>query len=57
MEKIIDYHRHAEECRALATRARSPEEKQMLMNMAASWEELAKARQRTLARNQEARSE
>jgi hypothetical protein len=56
MERVIDYRRHAEECRSMAGRARSPDEKQMLLNMAESWESLAKDRERTLARNRQTSS-
>jgi len=50
MEKVIDYRRHAEECRALAGRARTVDERQMLIDMAESWEVLAVNRVRSLAR-------
>jgi hypothetical protein len=41
MQKVEDYRRHAEECRDLADRSRSPEEREMLLNMAHTWENLA----------------
>jgi hypothetical protein len=41
MKKIDDYRDHASECRSMANRARSPEDKAMLLNMAATWESLA----------------
>jgi hypothetical protein len=41
MKKVEDYRQHATECRMMASRSRSPEEKTMLMNMAATWESLA----------------
>jgi hypothetical protein len=50
MKKIEDYHAHAAECRSMAHRARSPEDKAMLMNMAATWESLAIDRHRNIAR-------
>jgi hypothetical protein len=50
MKKIEDYHAHAAECRSMADRARSPEDKAMLMNMAATWESLAVDRHRNIAR-------
>jgi hypothetical protein len=50
MNKIEDYHAHAAECRSMANRARSPEDKAMLMNMAATWESLAINRNRNIAR-------
>jgi hypothetical protein len=49
MEKVIDYRNHAVECRELAQRARSPDEREMLLNMAASWDNLADSRERSLA--------
>jgi hypothetical protein len=48
MKKLEDYRAHADECRAMANRARSPEDKAMLMNMAASWESLAADRQKRI---------
>jgi hypothetical protein len=42
MKKIEDYRDHAAECPSLANRARSPEDKAMLLNMAATWESLAR---------------
>jgi hypothetical protein len=44
MQKVEDYRKHAEECRALANRARSPDERNMLLNMASTWDDLAKTR-------------
>lgn len=41
MKKVEDYRAHADECRIMANRARSPEDKAMLMNMAATWASLA----------------
>jgi hypothetical protein len=41
MKKVEDYRAHANECRLMANRARSPEDKVMLMNMAATWASLA----------------
>ena len=52
MKKVEDYRAHAVECRLMANRARSPEDKAMLMNMAATWESLAvdrEARQKRTA--------
>jgi hypothetical protein len=50
MRKIEDYRAHAAECRSMANRARSPGDKAMLMNMAATWESLAVDRHRNIAR-------
>ena len=49
MKKVSEYREHVEECMALARRARSTEEREMLLNMAKTWEELAKAREKQLA--------
>jgi hypothetical protein len=50
MKKIEDYRGHAEECRLMANRARSPEDKAMLTNMAATWESLVDEREANIAR-------
>ena len=42
--KIPEYHKHAEECRKLARTALSPEERQQLLIMAETWEQLAERR-------------
>ncbi len=44
MHKVEDYRRHAEECRAMAARARFPKERDMLLNMARTWDDLASQR-------------
>ena len=44
MEKVEQYRRHAEECRMLAERSLWPKERDILLNMAQSWETLATAR-------------
>jgi hypothetical protein len=46
MKKISDYRKHVEQCHLLLRGARSPEERQMLLNMAETWEGLAKAREK-----------
>ena len=48
MKKVSEYLGHVEECRALARHARSPQDREMLLNMAASWESLAEAREKQL---------
>ena len=50
MKKVEDYRAHAAECRSMADRARSPEDRAMLMNMAATWESLAFDRQAHIER-------
>lgn len=52
MKKVEDYRQHAEECRLLGRRARSPDQRAMLMNMADTWESLAEAREAHIARQQ-----
>ena len=48
MKTIEDYRQHADECRQLASRARTPKERDMILNMAATWEVLAKSREKML---------
>ena len=38
MRKIEDYRKHAEECRLMLARSRTEDERQMLLNMAATWD-------------------
>jgi hypothetical protein len=54
MKTVQDYLDHAEECRALAARARTPEEREMILKMAKTWEELARARKKMLQNRQAA---
>jgi hypothetical protein len=51
MKKVSDFRRQVEECHALLRGARTPEERQMLLSMAETWESLAKEREKKLARN------
>jgi hypothetical protein len=46
IKKISDYRRRVEQCRLLLRGARSSEEREMLLNMAKTWEGLAKAREK-----------
>ncbi len=50
MRKIEDYRRHAEECRELARGAKTEEHRQMLLNMVATWESLARDRAEQIER-------
>jgi hypothetical protein len=50
MDRVIDFRRHADECRQLARRSRSVDERAMLLDMAASWDTLAANRQRLIER-------
>ena len=52
MKKANDYHLRAEECRGLAARASKPEHRAMLGRMAETWEDLAKQRERLIARRE-----
>jgi hypothetical protein len=51
MKKISEYREHAEECRMLAHRAKSDEDRAMLLNMANTWESLAQTREKQAAKN------
>jgi hypothetical protein len=46
MKKSSEYLQHAKTCRTLAKRAKVEEHREMLANMAASWEMLAQSRSR-----------
>jgi hypothetical protein len=50
MKKVEDYRGHASECRAMANRSRSAEEKAMLTVMADTWDSLAKEREAHIIR-------
>ncbi len=50
MRALQEYHRHAEECEALAKKALSLEHRDMIAQMAETWRLLAEQRQRKLAR-------
>jgi hypothetical protein len=50
MEKVEDYRSRAEECRTMARRARSPQERDMLLNMARTWDDLSVHRAQQIAR-------
>lgn len=52
MKKASEYKEHAEECRALARRSKSPEDRDMLLNMAATWDSLAENRLKATERQQ-----
>jgi len=52
MKKIEDYRQHGKECRQLAGRSQSTEQRTMLMNMAETWESLALDRTAHIARQQ-----
>jgi hypothetical protein len=50
MRKVSDYRKHSEECRTLMRGARTPEHREMLSQMAETWESLAEAREKQLER-------
>ena len=52
MQKASEYHKHAEECRMLAGRSLDPEHKAALIEMAETWENLAKEREALVARKE-----
>ena len=47
MSKVSEYRQHAKECRGLAKQSRSAEHRQMVQNIAATWESLANDRIKT----------
>jgi hypothetical protein len=53
MKKLDEYQKHAEECREMA-RIAQPAHRIQLEQMAATWEQLAEARKRKLAKAGEA---
>lgn len=50
MKTAAEYRKHADECRQLASNAVMDAERQGLLEIAAMWERLAKAREQELAR-------
>ena len=52
MRKIEEYRRHAQECRQLATASSSEETRRQLLEMAETWESLARDRRDQVARQQ-----
>jgi hypothetical protein len=50
MKKVSDYRKHVDDCKALTNGAKSPEHRKMLLNMATTWEALAVAREKKLAK-------
>jgi hypothetical protein len=53
MKKVSDYRFNARQCRALAEKMQSPEERQQLLQMAEHWEALASDRCALLRRHPE----
>lgn len=52
MQKVKDYRTHAQECRDLAARAGNETDRQMLLDMAATWDSLAQFRLEELQRKE-----
>ncbi len=55
--KTSDYLKHAKDCRTLAKQAKVEEHREMLVNMAASWEMLAQTHSRRSEATKGARGE
>jgi hypothetical protein len=55
--KTSDYLKHANDCRRLAKQAKVKEHREMLVNMAASWEMLAQSHSRRVEITKDARLE
>lgn len=53
MKKASEYRQHAEECRALAERMQSGEQRDQLLKMADTWENLAAERTALVLRHPE----
>jgi hypothetical protein len=52
MRKVEEYRRNAEECRQLATRSSNEETRTQLLQMAETWEGLARDREEQIARQE-----
>ena len=52
MSKVEEYRRHAEECRQLATTSTNEEARTQLLQMAETWEGLARQREEQIARQE-----
>ncbi len=55
MRTVREYQRHAEECDALAAKATSPDQRQMILDMANTWRLLAAQRRQKLVKEAVAR--
>ena len=53
MKKASEYRQHAKECRELAAKMESGEQREQLLRMAAHWERLAKDRSELVLRHPE----
>ena len=52
MRKVDEYRRHADECRQLANRSSNEETRSQLLQMAETWEGLARDREEQIARQE-----
>jgi hypothetical protein len=50
VKKVEDYYQHADECREMVKCLRSAEQREMVLNMARTWQFLAESRATALAR-------
>jgi hypothetical protein len=50
MRKVEEYRRHADECRQLASASSSDDNRKQLMQMADTWDQLARDREDQIAR-------
>ena len=50
MRKVEEYRKHAEECRQLSAASSNDESRRQLLDMAETWESLAKDREEQIAR-------
>ena len=48
VKTVVDYRKHAEECRALARQMKGAEQRDQLLKMAGTWDALATQRERSL---------
>lgn len=51
MKKASEYRQHAQECRDLAAKMASPDQREQLLEMARHWDQLARDRAELIARN------
>jgi len=51
MQKVLEYERHAAECRQMAAATKNPQNKKQLQDMAEAWERLAAERRRGIIEN------
>jgi uncharacterized protein Yka (UPF0111/DUF47 family) len=54
MKTVEEYRQHADECRRLAERARTPEDRKALLSIATSWDKLAGDRDRKITKERTA---